>query len=134
MSMHSCSNDEYCDDALLDYLKDAEVYKREKPYILAFDIPLENEEKRNNLKHESRKVRLRDLRECNTQVSVQSHGFELLRISERGMHEFFSGHSRDEEIIGVTVLLRERFATQKVFCYDHAVGFSLGSGNVFVSR
>jgi len=107
--------------AFVDYLRDAEKYATEKPYILAFDIEIEKEEQRTNLEYERKTIQTYDLRNSSNIPLIESDGFELLPISGNDMARYFSASSSEQELLGVAKLLRERFSTEFVFCYDHAV-------------
>lgn len=107
--------------AQIDYLKDLTKYKREKPYILALDITVANEAQRTNLEFETHNMKIYDLRLDSEAPSFDSRGFELLQLRDEDMKCFFGSPDRQRELLGVTEILRRRFTTDHVFCYDHAV-------------
>lgn len=107
--------------AWVDYLKDAKRYQMQKPYILSLDIAVECEDERSNLEHEKREIKIQSLRQPDIAVSLSSHRFELFQIDQTRMDDFFTSSGPARELAGVTEILRQRFSTPHVFCYDHAV-------------
>lgn len=107
--------------ATLDYLKDLDRYRSEKPYTLALDIQLEDEKLRTNLEYELRTVELYNLRGFEDDVSLELHGFELKTIPPHMMEKYFHNTKEDSDLEGVIQLFKEKFQTNNVFVYDRAV-------------
>lgn len=108
-------------EAVVSYLKPLDRYELEKPYILGYEIPLKDETVRNNLEFEEKRVPIYDVRCIRNTLSVDQNGFELLSIPQAELDRYFSSSASSENLEGVACLLRSHFATEHIFCYDHAV-------------
>lgn len=107
--------------AIIKHLKPLPKYEQEKPYILGYGIPLQDESTRNNLEFEEKKVAIYDARGIRDELSVEKNGFELLSISRSEIELHFQDSSALTNLQGVELLLEKRFETEHVFCYDHAI-------------
>ena len=105
----------------IQYLRSLPIYETEKPYLLAYDVPLGNESKRTNLEFEEATVSAFDLRPARDAVRLEHHGFELLRVPTGHMLGRSSPLNPHLDMTGVEELFRERFKAQRVILYDHAV-------------
>lgn len=111
----------------VEYLKPLPKYGTEKPYLLALDIPLADEADRTNLEFEEVRLEAADSRRVRCHISLESMGFELRTLPPELMERYFDSSRSDKraEMDGVSALLTDRFAAEKVIVYEHAV--SLGS-------
>ena len=107
--------------ATLNYLKDPDKFKCEKPYTLSLDISLGNEGLRTNLEYETRSVEPKGLRGSESDLSLEAHGFELIRIPSSVMAEWFGSSEPNADSQGVVELLKARFRTEHIFLYDRGV-------------
>jgi hypothetical protein len=107
--------------ATLQYLRNLDKYKYEKPYYLSWDIPLNDKSLRTNQETETRTVGIHDLRSLVPMLRLESHGFELITLSKEYMHEFFEKYEALSLSEGITRLLQRRFDTEHVYCYDLVV-------------
>jgi hypothetical protein len=105
----------------IEYVKPLAKYATEKPYILGLDIALPDESSRTNLEYERRQLNASDARSVRAGLSVETCGFELITIPSEIMALHFHGLDPKNETEGVRSLLSQRFNTDRVYLYDHAV-------------
>ncbi|OKO93440.1 hypothetical protein PENSUB_12503 [Penicillium subrubescens] len=105
----------------IEYLKPLAKYNREKPYLLGLDIPLADESGRSNLEFESITLKAADARIVRDRLSVECHGFELLTLPPEVMARHFDHNDKRLEMEGVHAILANKFKTDKVIVYDHAL-------------
>lgn len=115
----------------VEYLKDLDRYKAEKPYTLGFDIELEDESERTNLECEKRDIVIHDLREKWREVNINDHGFELQPLPADVVDTYFADIEPLAEIEGAALVLRKRFKTEHVIVFDHRVCLVLLSCHQF---
>ena len=111
----------------VEYVKPLPKYTAEKPYILGLDIALSDELIRTNLEFERKQLNVSDARSVRDELSVEAQGFELLTIPSEIMALHFNDINSRNETKGVQSLLSQRFNTDKVYLYDHAVRCSSSS-------
>ncbi len=105
----------------IEYVKPLQRYMIEKPYTLGFDIALDKESSRTNLEFERLQLMAGDARDVRAKLSVETHGFEFMTIPPGCMANHFAHLGVSNEVEGVRSLLSQRFNTDKVIIYDHAV-------------
>ncbi|KAL2833838.1 hypothetical protein BDW59DRAFT_156637 [Aspergillus cavernicola] len=120
-TLRSASTGLVLTEVILEYVRRLEIYKKQKPYLLAYDIPVQEEGPgRTNLELEDISVAAHDLRPIVHQIQLEDCGFELLNLSTHTMEELFTSGYQQSEAEGVRQLLLERFSAEEVIIFDHA--------------
>ncbi|KAI1271206.1 hypothetical protein F5Y07DRAFT_404630 [Xylaria sp. FL0933] len=105
--------------AMLQYLKRLGKYEEEKPYLIGYDVPLEDENERSNLEFDNVTVPIYDVRPKLENLRVDWNGFEVIRIPSELMKSYFDIRDINSELEGVKCILEKHFKTDKVIIYDH---------------
>lgn len=97
------------------YLADLEKYRVEKPYAIEFEIALESEEHRTNVEFEAKTLPLASIRGIEHKISIEEHGFEVLRVPRSIEDMYFAKNEQLRDMDGVVKLMKERFNTNMCF-------------------
>lgn len=104
------------------YIQDLELYKYEKPYMIA-EADHVPEDKRSNIKLEWRHdVPVEDIRGRASNFTIENNSFEFVKLNSG----FPSGDAESliAYVESVAELLRQRLEADRVICYDTTVNLT----------
>ena len=105
--------------ASFDYFKENEKTLVEKPYYFTGPLSAEQEPLRTNFGFEKHgQIPVRDLRDVLSSVSLDTCELELIRRSSTLSRCFSDKDVRDQYLLEVADVLKEKFSAEDVFCYD----------------
>ena len=115
-----------------DYLSDANIYKLEKPYYFSGPLEKDQEQSRSNLEYTTHgNISLRDLRGSEKQLSLDVHGFQLIKHIPRVSLD----HPDDEQIqsyLSETAdFLKDTLDVEIVITYNYRVNSSIREQRIF---
>ncbi|KAF2117052.1 hypothetical protein BDV96DRAFT_644487 [Lophiotrema nucula] len=103
--------------ATVQYMKNDEKYKTEKPYYIGYTVPLADESQRSNHEYDSCQIRLHDVRAVKDQLGVKRNAFEMLTIPPSLMDQyFFDDDNKLSHASGAVETLKSIYSTDLVFC------------------
>lgn len=104
--------------ASLQYIKDLDIYKHEKPYMIA-DIEHIPKHQRSNIKLEKRQVSIEDIRGQEGKFTIERNSFEFVKHGHPVPYD--DETSLESYVAATSALVQERFMADRVICYDSLV-------------
>ena len=104
----------------MNFLKRDNRYNYEKPYLLIFDPP-EGFPKTNIKLEKHTDLELRDIRGYEDQLSLEVHGFQIVKISSKLSYDDFNNEElvRDVYLREVADEVRKVFGADRVQIFEH---------------
>lgn len=104
-----------------DYLKDLDLYKKEKPYYCSMALEPKLEHARTNLEFESVDTLVQDLRGYENELSIDRHGLEYITLRTCDLYTGIEQFPVTAYIKEITQFMKIRFDAEICFCYSFRV-------------
>lgn len=107
----------------LKFLRDLPEYEETKPYYISGSLSDGQEDFRTNIQYHSlKKVPLFNLRGQEHRLSIEKHGFEIIKVPQAISCLDVKCTQREEYMEEVAKIVKRRLDATFVLCYDSKVG------------